>query len=141
MNKNFENGNWLTRYQQGGQMDKVVNQIISTISAAEKELQSGKEESGTAVKRLAEMLQDEYWSQLLEQIAQNSQEAKQTIERVQELMQSSNPMTALKCGGKMKKKKVVKASKGCKCETYKKLMREGGVLTEVEVDCNGNIIK
>lgn len=139
MNKNFENGNWLTRYQQGGQMDKVVNQIMSIIQSAAKELQSGK--PGNAVKQLAAILQDEQGSQILDQIAQNSEEASQIIEAVQELVQSSNPMTALKCGGKMKKKKVVKASKGCKCETYKKLMREGGVLTEVEVDCNGNIIK
>jgi thiamine pyrophosphate-dependent acetolactate synthase large subunit-like protein len=120
-------------------MDKVVNQIMSVIQSAAKELQSGK--PGNAVKQLAAILQDEQGSQRLNQIAESSKEARQIIEAVQELMQSSNPMTALKCGGKMKKKKVVKASKGCKCETYKKLMREGGVLTEVEVDCNGNIIK
>jgi hypothetical protein len=129
-------GGWLHKFQGGGttptqqpSQEQVMKELMSIVQQAATELQSNK--PGQGVQTLAQIVNDPQGAELLNMLAQQVPEIEQVIEAVSQMV------GAYKCGGKAKKK-VKKGAKGC--IPCKKLMRIGGKLTNVMVDCEGNII-
>lgn len=130
------NGGWLNKFQGGGttptqqpSQEQVMKELMSIVQQAATELQSNK--PGQGVQTLAQIVNDPQGAELLNMLVQQVPEIEQVIEAVAQMAGS------YKCGGKAKKK-VKKGAKGC--IPCKKLMRIGGTLTNVMVDCEGNII-
>jgi hypothetical protein len=107
-----------------------MKELMAIVQQAATELQSNK--PGQGVQTLAQIANDPQGSQLLDVLVQQVPEAGQIVEAVVKMV------GAFKCGGKTKKK-VKKGAKGC--VPCKKLMRVGGRLINILVDCEGNIVK
>ena len=135
----YQQGGWLNKFADGGttptqqpSQEQVMRELMSIVQQAATELQSNK--PGQGVQTLAQIVNDPQGAELLNMLAQQVPEIEQVIEAVSQMAGS------YKCGGKAKKK-VKKVKKGAKgCIPCKKLMRIGGTLTNVMVDCEGNII-
>lgn len=134
--RQMKSGGWLNKFQSGGMtptqqpsQEQVMKELMSIVQQAATELQANK--PGQGVQTLAQIASDPQGSQLLDALVQQVPEAGQIVEAVMKMID------AFKCGGKTKKK-VKKGAKGC--IPCKKLMRIGGMLTNVMVDCEGNII-
>ncbi len=115
--------------QQGGQVDanQVMQQVVSIIETAGQELQKG--EVGKGVQTLVQLLQDQQGQEIISQVVQQIPELGQIVEAVAQEVQA--PQSA-------EKGAILEAANGCKsCRNYKQLMRRGGKLIEVLVDCNG----
>lgn len=115
--------------QQGGQMDsqQVLNQVVSIIETAGKEIQEG--EVGKGTQALVQLLQDKQGVELVAQVVEQAPEFGQIVEAVAQAMQQ--PQSA-------EKGAILEAANGCKtCRNYKQLMRRGGKVVEILVDCNG----
>lgn len=118
--------------QQGGQMDsqQVLNQVVSIIETAGKEIQEG--EVGKGTQALVQLLQDKQGAELVAQVVDQAPEFGQIVEAVAQAMQQ--PQSA-------EKGAILEAANGCKtCRNYKQLMRRGGKVVEMLVDCNGHPI-
>ena len=131
-------GNWLQRFENGGtaqqpesNKQKRMKELMLIINGAAKELST--KQPGDNVAYLAQVIQDPQEAELIDAIIAEIPDAQEVIDQVSQL---SSQM--FKCGGKTKKK-VKKGAKGC--VPCKKLMKIGGRLTNVLVDCEGNIIK
>jgi hypothetical protein len=129
-------GGWLNRFEAGGvipqqpSQEQIMQQLMQLVQQAAGEIQSKK--PSQAVQQLAQIAQDPQGAEMLDMLTQEVPEVGQIVEAVM------NMIGAFKCGGKTKKK-VKKGAKGC--VPCKKLMKVGGRLTNVLVDCEGNIIK
>lgn len=132
----YKQGGWLNKFADGGttptqqpSQEQVMKELMSIVQQAATELQSNK--PGQGVQTLAQIVNDPQGAELLNMLVQQVPEIESVIEAVSQMAGS------YKCGGKTKKK-VKKGAKGC--IPCKKLMRIGGTLTNVMVDCEGNII-
>jgi hypothetical protein len=132
----YKQGGWLNKFADGGttptqqpSQEQIMKELMSIVQQAATELQSNK--PGQGVQTLAQIVNDPQGAELLNMLVQQVPEIEQVIEAVSQMAGS------YKCGGKAKKK-VKKGAKGC--IPCKKLMRIGGTLTNVMVDCEGNII-
>lgn len=128
-----KDGGWLTKFQNGGQTAQSISpeqDVMNTIDAAIGEMQTNR--PGQAVQKLAAMMQDPNYSMIIDVIKQEYPQIEGVLNTVEQMI------GAFKCGGKTKKK-VKKGANGC--VPCKKLMKIGGRLTNVLVDCEGNIIK
>ena len=134
---------WLNKFQEGGQISKVKQQLLAVIQQASKELQSGK--PGQGVQALAQIMQDQQGSALLDQLAQEMPEVGQFLEMIQQAISGT---ASAKNGAKLLVSKyhheIPEPQKnktgGCACKNHKILMKIGGKLQNVEVDCEGNIV-
>lgn len=131
---------YLQAYAGGGEMQQLLAQLMKLAQAAAKEIEQG--QVGEASQKLlaAKEQLGESWNQIIQQVPQ-LEELVSAIEENTPVMEEGGAveyLNSLKCGGKPKK--IKKAEAGCPCKKMKKLMREGGKIVEVVVDCNGNII-
>lgn len=110
---------------------QIMSQLTSLIQKAAQELQKGK--PGESCKQLKQLVKEPQLQPYFNQLKQDSQ-----VQEILSIIDSQVPDFA-KCGKKLQKKKPIKAS--CGCKTKNKIMRVGGKVVEVTVDCNGNIVK
>lgn len=127
-----ENGgklSWMNKFANGGQANKMMQQIISIVKKAAQEIQKG--QPGEGVQALAQIMQDQQGAQLIQQLSQQNPQIGEIAQAAMEMVQSAEK------GSKLENKF---AKGGCACKKHKKLMKIGGKLTEVTVDCEDRII-
>lgn len=123
---------WLNKFQQGGQINKVTKQLVGIISKAYKEIQQGK--PGQAIQQLMQIMQDPQGSQMLSNLAQQMPEVGEVLDVITEAIQGMNAQS-MEDGGEL-----VPEQKGGGCACHKKLFRIGGKICQITVDCEGNIV-
>lgn len=123
--RGLKQGGYLQKYASGGKsQNQILSQVMQIIKKAANEIQ--RQSPGEGVSQLIQLMQDPNGSQVLQTIASQYPEAGQIISAAQEYASQ-----LAKKGSKLLKKA------GCGCGTTKKLMKSGGKLIEIEVDCNG----
>ena len=140
---------WLSKFQDGGQLRKIIGSLTSLVKRAQNK-------DASAVQQIKAILEDSQATQLLDMVRQTAPDlldAMESIAQSVEMEKNGGAMYlhSLKCGGKSKKaKKTKKAENGqelnakparlakgkklCPCS----LKKVGGRI--VEVDCDGNIV-
>lgn len=126
---------WLNKFQDGGQFQKMAKQLVSLIGKAYKEIQKG--QPGQATQALVQVMKDPQGSQMLSDLAQQMPQVGEALTVIKEALQSMNEATqGLEQGGEIQAE-TLKAG-GCPCR--QKLMRIGGKICQITVDCNDNIV-
>lgn len=128
---------WLNKFQQGGQIDKVTKQLVNLIGRAYKEIQQGN--PGEATQQLMQVMQDPQGGQLLSNLAQQMPEVGEALNTITKVIEEMmNKSQSMEEGGQFIPEQ--KSGGNCGCSKYKKLFRIGGKICQVTVDCNGNIV-
>lgn len=140
---------WLSKFQDGGQLRKIIGSLTSLVKRAQNK-------DASAVQQIKAILEDSQAAQLLDMVRQTAPEllnAMESIAQSVEMEKNGGAMYlhSLKCGGKSKKAqktkkaedgqelnarpaRLAKGKKLCPCS----LKKIGGRI--VEVDCDGNIV-
>ena len=127
---------WLNKFQQGGQIDKVTKQLVSLIGKAYKEIQSGK--PGQATQQLLQVMKDPQGGQMLSNLAQQMPQVGETLDIIAKAIHEMSGAEQLENGGELIPEQ--KNGGDCGCAKHKKLFRIGGKICQITVDCEGNIV-
>ena len=109
-------------YQQGGRLEQAMQQLTPILEGATKELQSGK--VGQNIQQLLSIASDAEGSDLLQQLASSNPQIEEIIQAALKLAQQEEEIAMQEKGGCIT------------CPKHKVLMRQGGRLVEILVDCH-----